>query len=77
MATDKDKTTAETTAEETESIDDAANAGQAEPKRSPGEQAAEDRELKRQEAVVDAVAEANETELPKLGGPLHEPGLGR
>lgn len=48
-----------------------------EPKRSPGEQAAEDRELRRQKAVVDAVAKANDNELPKLGGPLKEPGLGR
>lgn len=34
-------------------------------------------ELKRQEAVRDAVDAANAKELPKLGGPLREPGLGR
>lgn len=38
---------------------------------------AREAEQKRQEAVVDAVAKANDEELPKLGGPLLNPGLGR
>jgi hypothetical protein len=46
-------------------------------KRSPGEKAAEDAEVKRQEEIVKAVAKAHDKELPKLGGPLREPGLGR
>jgi hypothetical protein len=84
MATDapkledlQDKDTAEAAAKEIADIDAAANREQDAPQRSPGEQAAEDAELKRQKAVVDAVAKANEKELPKLGGPLKEPGLGR
>ena len=39
--------------------------------------AARDAELARQSAVVDAVAEAGASELPLLGGPMAEPGLGR
>lgn len=46
-------------------------------RRDEGSAAARDAELKRQEAVVAAVAKANEVELPKLGGPLKNPGLGR
>ena len=38
---------------------------------------ARDRELKRQQDVVDAVAKANDEQLPKLGGPLMNPALGR
>lgn len=38
---------------------------------------ARDAELARQAAQVEAVAEANATELPALGGALMEPGLGR
>lgn len=38
---------------------------------------ARDAELKRQQAVTDAVAKAGAEELPKIGGPLLEPGLGR
>jgi methylmalonyl-CoA mutase cobalamin-binding subunit len=41
------------------------------------DQAAADAQAKVQEAVVAAVAKAHEKELPKLGGPLREPGLGR
>jgi len=44
------------------------------PERSPGEKAAEEAELKRQETVAKAVDKANEHELPKLGGPSLEPG---
>ncbi len=84
MATDapkledlQDKDTADAQAAEVAAIDKAANAEQDAPQRSPGEQAAEDAELKRQKAVVDAVAKANEKELPKLGGPLKNPGLGQ
>ena len=73
----QDKDTADAAAAAAEAIDKAANANQDEPERSPGEQAAEDAELARQQAIVDAVAMANEKELPKLGGPLENPGLGR
>lgn len=38
---------------------------------------AHDAELERQQAVVDAVAAAGEKELPKIGGPLLDPGLGQ
>lgn len=38
---------------------------------------AREAELKRQEDVIAAVAKAGEKELPKLGGPLQNPGLGR
>lgn len=38
---------------------------------------ARDAELKRQESVVDAVAKANDEDLPKLGGAIRDPGLGR
>lgn len=38
---------------------------------------ARDAELDRQQAVVDAVAKAHDDELPKLGGAILEPGLGR
>lgn len=46
--------------------------GKSEPK-DPGAAAA-DAELARQGAVTDAVAEAHEKELPKLGGPELNPG---
>lgn len=46
-------------------------------RRDEASQAAKDAELKRQERVVDAVAKANDEELPKLGGALKNPGLGR
>ncbi|HEV8282358.1 MAG TPA: hypothetical protein VGQ02_10885 [Candidatus Limnocylindrales bacterium] len=72
----QDKDTADAAAAEVAAIDEAANAEQDAPERSPGEQAAEDAELKRQEDVRKAVAKANEKELPKLGGPLKNPGLG-
>lgn len=39
--------------------------------------AARDAELELQRAVVDAVAAANVDELPTIGGPMAEPGLGR
>jgi hypothetical protein len=39
-------------------------------------QEAQEAELKRQKAVADAVAKANAEELPKLGGPMKNPGLG-
>lgn len=39
--------------------------------------AARDAELKRQEDQAKAVEKAAAEELPKLGGPLMEPGLGR
>lgn len=71
-----DKSTAAKTADETEAIDEAANAPQDAPKRAKGEQAAEDAELERQADVVDAVAKANKSDLPKLGGALKNPGLG-
>ncbi len=71
------KATAETAAEETEAIDEAANADQRKPRRAPGEASAERAELSRQADVVDAVAKANDEDLPKLGGPLRNPGLGR
>lgn len=38
---------------------------------------ARDAELKRQENVEKAVAKAGTDELPELGGPLMQPGLGR
>lgn len=41
------------------------------------EETAEQRELKRQQDVREAVAKAHKDELPKLGGPLKNPGLGR
>lgn len=47
------------------------------PERSPGELEAERAELDRQKAIEDAVKAAHEDELPKLGGSLLEPGLGR
>ncbi len=39
--------------------------------------AAREAELARQEEIVAAVAQANAEELPKLGGPLLDPGLGK
>lgn len=68
--------TAEVAAAEAEAIEDAITPA-APAKRSPGEQAAEDAELNRQEDVREAVAKANDAELPKLGGALKNPGLGR
>lgn len=53
------------------------------PARSPGKSRdaltakARARELERQEGVIEAVAKAGTEDLPKLGGPLLEPGLGR
>jgi len=41
---------------------------------SAGEKAARDAELARQQAIVDAVAQAHADELPKLGGPNLNPG---
>lgn len=38
---------------------------------------AREAELKRQERVEDAVGKAGTDELPKIGGPLMQPGLGR
>lgn len=38
---------------------------------------AREAELKRQQDVVDAVAKAGKDELPKIGGPMANPGLGR
>jgi len=38
---------------------------------------AREAEERRQERQVEAVAKANDEELPKLGGPLLQPGLGR
>lgn len=38
---------------------------------------AREAELQRQQDVVDAVAQAHEDELPAIGGPLLEPGLGK
>jgi len=55
----------------------AAVAAPAPAKRSRGEAAAERAEIRRQEEVVGAVAKAHDTELPKLGGAILEPGLGR
>lgn len=40
-------------------------------------QAAREAEEARQADVVKAVEKANRDELPKLGGPLKSPGLGR
>ena len=45
--------------------------------RPAAEVAAERAELDRQKALADAVAGAHADELPKLGGPILEPGLGR
>jgi hypothetical protein len=73
---DKTKTTAELAADETPAILDAVEA----PEASAVDAAiakAQDAELARQAGVEAAVAKANATELPKLGGPLMEPGLGR
>lgn len=38
---------------------------------------ARDAELKRQENVEKAVDKAGSDELPKIGGPIMQPGLGR
>ncbi|HET7031115.1 MAG TPA: hypothetical protein VFI34_11435 [Candidatus Limnocylindrales bacterium] len=46
-------------------------------RRDEGTAKARDAELKRQADVVAAVAKANDDELPKLGGPIRNPGLGR
>lgn len=46
-------------------------------RRDEGRERARDAELKRQARVEAAVAKANEEDLPKLGGPLSNPGLGR
>ena len=73
---DETKPAAEVTADEQAAIETAVTPAPPEG-RAKGEQAAEDRELKRQQEVVDAVAKANDDELPNLGGPLKEPGLGR
>lgn len=45
--------------------------------RDKGTKAAQAREIKRQEAMLEAVEKAGKHDLPKLGGPLKEPGLGR
>lgn len=46
-------------------------------RRDEGTDKAREAELKRQAAVEAAVAKAHDEELPKLGGPLRNPGLGR
>lgn len=46
-------------------------------RRDEGTAKAREAELKRQADVVAAVAKANDDELPKLGGPIRNPGLGR
>lgn len=45
--------------------------------RDEGTVAAREAELERQADVREAVAKAGRTDLPKLGGPLKNPGLGR
>lgn len=45
--------------------------------RDAGTEKARAAELRRQETVAKAVADAGADDLPKLGGPLLEPGLGR
>jgi len=77
---DKTKTTAELAAEEQAAIEAAVTP--AEPVaptagRDAATASAREAELHRQATVKKAVAEANKSELPKLGGPLMEPGLGR
>jgi hypothetical protein len=70
----QDEKVAKAAAAEVEAIDEAANKPQDAPERAPGEQAAEDAELKRQEDIRDAVAKAHDDELSKLGGPIPNPG---
>lgn len=77
MAKDPEPSTAELEAAKVADVDAAANAPQTAPERPAGELKAEARELARQAAIVEAVAKAGETELPKLGGVLLDPGLGR
>jgi hypothetical protein len=82
MAKDKgneleDSEVAAANAAEVAAIDKAANAEQLPSEPAEGETEAAEAELARQKDVVDAVAEAHETELPQLGGPLLEPGLGQ
>ena len=75
---DKTKTTAELAADETPAIIEAAVPSTS--ATSGGDAAsakAHDAELARQADVEAAVAKANKTELPALGGPLMDPGLGR
>lgn len=76
---DKTKTTAELAADETAATLEAVETP--EPAKPTGVDAAKAearaRELERQAAVVRAVRKAGRVELPELGGPLMDPGLGR
>lgn len=75
----KTKPTAELEADKVAEIDEAANktTERETTARDRGTEAARRRELDRQDDVVAAVAGAHADELPKLGGPLRDPGLGR
>jgi len=80
-ATPPDKPTdAEKAAEEQEKVDEAATAPQAERELTARDKLtdkARDAELERQDDVAEAVAKAGAKDLPKIGGPMLEPGLGR
>lgn len=72
---DKPKTADEVNAEQQAEIEAAVTPGK--PDVRPGIEKARQAELDRQAEVEAAVAVANKHELPKLGGDLLEPGLGR
>lgn len=72
---DKDKTAADVNAEQQALVEAAVTPSATE--RRPGIAKAQEAELKRQADVEAAVAKAHEKELPKLGGDMLEPGLGR
>ena len=66
----------EVNAAEQEKVEAAVTPGDTSERR-PGIGDAQKAELKRQADIEKAVAQANKSELPKLGGDLLEPGLGR